>query len=77
MGVDATFCLDYLFYFNVRGTLSPFMSRFEFGGLEPIFVMCFIYLIKSLSLFVLNLVSCQFSFFTSICYFVFRRESFY
>ena len=39
--VDAPFGPDY-FYFNVRWTLGPFMSRFEFGP-RTYFVMWFIY----------------------------------
>ena len=54
MFVDTPFCPGCLFYFIVRGTLGPFVSRFEFGDLEPIFVMCLFIFIESLSCFVLN-----------------------
>ena len=54
---DAPFCPDYLFYFNVHGTLGPFMSRFEFGP-RTYFVMWFIYFMESLSNFVLIIILC-------------------
>ena len=47
--VDAPFCLDYLFRFNVCWTLCPFMSGFEFGPrTQSVYVI-----IESLSYFIL------------------------
>ena len=46
--VDVPFCPGYLFYFNFCWTLSPFMSRFEFGP-QTYSVMLLIYFIKSSS----------------------------
>ena len=48
--VDAPFCLGYLFHFNVRETLGPFVLRFEFGP-RTYFIMWFIYFYGVFDLF--------------------------